>query len=53
MCVRRRGDADDSHLEVVTAELTTDEGWASAAAGCDEVHHVAMPMVSSPMIPLT
>ncbi len=41
----RRGDADDSRLEVVTAELTTDEGWAAAAAGCDEVHHVASPMV--------
>ena len=43
----RRGDADDSKLEVVTAELTADEGWAVAAAGCEEVHHLALPMVQS------
>jgi dihydroflavonol-4-reductase len=40
----RRGGADDSELEVVAAELTADEGWAAAAAGCEEVHHVASPM---------
>jgi nucleoside-diphosphate-sugar epimerase len=39
----RRGAADDSGLEVVTAGLTSDEGWAAAAAGCAEVHHVATP----------
>ena len=43
----RRGDADDSRLEAVTAELTAGEGWAAAAAGCEEVHHVASPMVAS------
>ena len=43
----RRGDADDSGLEVVTAELTADEGWAAAVAGCEEVHHVASPMIQS------
>jgi nucleoside-diphosphate-sugar epimerase len=43
----RRGDADDSRLEVVTAELTGDEGWAAAAAGCEEVYHVASPMIQS------
>jgi nucleoside-diphosphate-sugar epimerase len=43
----RRGDADDSGLEVVAAQLTADEGWAEAVAGCDEVHHVASPMVQS------
>jgi nucleoside-diphosphate-sugar epimerase len=43
----RRGDADDSRLEVVTAELTADDGWAAAMAGCEEVHHVALPMVQS------
>jgi nucleoside-diphosphate-sugar epimerase len=43
----RRGDADDSGLEVVTAELTADAGWAAAAAGCEEVHHAASPMVQS------
>jgi nucleoside-diphosphate-sugar epimerase len=41
----RRGDADDSRLEVVAAELTADEGWAAAVAGCQEVHHVASPMI--------
>jgi dihydroflavonol-4-reductase len=28
-------------LEVVVAELTADDGWALAVAGCEEVHHVA------------
>jgi nucleoside-diphosphate-sugar epimerase len=41
----RRGRADDSELEVVVAELTADDGWAGAVAGCEEVHHVASPMV--------
>ncbi|TLP51879.1 SDR family oxidoreductase [Microbispora triticiradicis] len=40
----RRGGADDAGLEVVAAELTTDDGWAAALAGCDEVHHVASPI---------
>jgi nucleoside-diphosphate-sugar epimerase len=39
-----RGGADDSGLEVVVAELTADEGWAAAVAGCAEVHHVASPI---------
>lgn len=43
----RRGGADESGLEVVTAELTADEGWAAAMAGCEEVHHVASPMIHS------
>jgi nucleoside-diphosphate-sugar epimerase len=43
----RRGGADDSGLEVVAAELTADAGWAGAAAGCEEVHHVASPMIQS------
>jgi dihydroflavonol-4-reductase len=43
----RRDDADDSRLEVVTAELTTDEGWAAAVADCEEVHHAAWPMIQS------
>jgi len=41
----RRGAADDSGLEVVAAELTADEGWAAAVAGCEEVHHTASPMI--------
>jgi nucleoside-diphosphate-sugar epimerase len=40
----RRGVADDSGLEVAAAELTADDGWA-AVAGCEEVHHVASPMI--------
>jgi nucleoside-diphosphate-sugar epimerase len=40
----RRGDADDSGLEVTVADLTGDEGWTAAAAGCEEVHHVASPI---------
>ncbi|WP_182881373.1 SDR family oxidoreductase [Microbispora sp. H10949] len=40
----RRGGADDAGLEIVAAELTTDDGWAAALAGCDEVHHVASPI---------
>jgi len=44
----RRGDADDSRLEVVpAAALTADEGWADAAAGCAEVYHTASPMIQS------
>ncbi|MFG1822472.1 NAD-dependent epimerase/dehydratase family protein [Microbispora bryophytorum] len=39
----RRGDADDTGLEIVAADLTADDGWAAAVAGCDEVHHVASP----------
>lgn len=41
----RRGGADDSGLEVVAAELTADEGWAAAVAGCEEIHHTAVPMI--------
>jgi nucleoside-diphosphate-sugar epimerase len=43
----RRADADDSVLEVVAADLTADPGWAVAAAGCEEVHHVASPMIQT------
>jgi nucleoside-diphosphate-sugar epimerase len=43
----RRGAADDSGLEVATAQLTVDEGWAAAVAGCEEVHHVASPILES------
>ncbi|HEY2181720.1 MAG TPA: aldehyde reductase [Solirubrobacteraceae bacterium] len=35
-------DARD-RLEVVAADLTNDDGWADAAAGCDYVLHVASP----------
>ena len=39
----RRGGADGGGLEVVAADLMSDDGWKAAAAGCDEVHHVATP----------
>ena len=41
----RRGGADDGDLDVVAADLTSDEGWRAAVTGCDEVHHVASPMI--------
>ena len=40
----RRGDADDAGLELVIADLTADDGWKAAMAGCEEVHHVASPI---------
>jgi dihydroflavonol-4-reductase len=40
----RRGQADDSGLEIVVADLTADEGWSAAAAGCEEVYLVATPI---------
>jgi nucleoside-diphosphate-sugar epimerase len=39
----RRGAADDAGLEVVAAELMSDDGWKAAVTGCDEVYHVATP----------
>ena len=48
----RRGDVDDAGLEVVPADLTADDGWAAATAGCEEVHHVASPIpVAQPKNP--
>ncbi|MGW7686599.1 NAD-dependent epimerase/dehydratase family protein [Kribbella sp. NPDC054772] len=40
----RRGGADDSGLEIVTADLLSDDGWPAAVAGCAEIHHVASPI---------
>lgn len=40
----RRGGADDAGLEIVTADLTTDDGWPAAVAGIEEIHHVASPI---------
>jgi nucleoside-diphosphate-sugar epimerase len=39
----RRAGADDDGLEFVIADLTSDDGWAVAAEGIEEVHHVATP----------
>jgi dihydroflavonol-4-reductase len=40
----RRGGADDAGVEVVTADLMSDDGWKAAMAGVDEVYHVASPI---------
>ena len=40
----RRGGADDADLELVVADLSADDGWKAALAGCEEVHHVASPI---------
>ncbi|WP_420032553.1 NAD-dependent epimerase/dehydratase family protein [Streptomyces sp. cg28] len=40
----RRGGADDAALQVVAADLMSDDGWPAAVAGCAEVHHVASPI---------
>jgi len=33
----------DGPLEVVVADLTADDGWAEAVAGCQYVLHLASP----------
>ena len=43
--VARAADPGD-RLEVVAADLTKDEGWPEAVAGCDYVLHVASPIPS-------
>lgn len=37
------GTQDDKRLEFVCADLTSDDGWSDAVAGCDNVLHVASP----------
>lgn len=34
-------------LEVVAADLSSDDGWAGAVAGCSVVHHVATPFLNT------
>jgi dihydroflavonol-4-reductase len=36
--------AGEAGLEVVTADLMSDDGWKAAMAGVDEVYHVASPI---------
>jgi nucleoside-diphosphate-sugar epimerase len=43
----RRGGADDTGLQLVEADLTSDGGWAAALDGVEEVHHVASPIPSA------
>src|SRR5271170_5799903 len=45
-CVRRGG-VNDTGLELVAADLASDEGWPAALAGVKEVHHVASPIPSA------
>jgi dihydroflavonol-4-reductase len=42
-----RGGADDTGLELVAADLTSDDGWPVALKGVEEVHHVASPIPSA------
>jgi nucleoside-diphosphate-sugar epimerase len=41
----RRGEADDAGLEVVAANLMSDDGWPAALDGCGDVYHTASPMI--------
>ena len=43
----RRGGVGDTGLELVAADLTSDDGWAAALGGVEEVHHVASPIPSA------
>jgi dihydroflavonol-4-reductase len=38
------GSTGDAGLEVVTADLMSDDGWKAAMAGVEEVYHVASPI---------
>ncbi len=42
--LRRLLAMDTTRLKVFVAELTTDAGWAEAAAGCSHVAHLASPL---------
>ena len=43
----RRGGVDDTGVELVAADLSSDEGWSAALEGVEEVHHVASPIPSA------
>ncbi len=43
----RRGGVDDTGLELVPADLSSDDGWSAALEGVEEVHHVASPIPSA------
>ena len=40
----RRGGVEDTGLELVPADLTSDDGWTEALDRVEEVHHVASPI---------
>jgi nucleoside-diphosphate-sugar epimerase len=39
----RLGGVDDAGLSLVAVDLTSDDGWAAAASGIEEVYHLATP----------
>jgi len=43
----RRGGVDDAGLELVAADLSSEDGWPAALDGVEEVHHVASPIPSA------
>src|SRR3984885_13402796 len=43
----RRGGVDDTSVELVAADLSSDDGWPAALEGVEEVHHVASPIPSA------
>ena len=43
----RRGGVDDTGIELVAADLSSDDGWPAALEGVEEVHHVASPIPSA------
>jgi len=43
----RRGGVEDAGLELVAADLSSDDGWPAALEGVEEVHHVASPIPSA------
>ena len=43
----RRGGVGDTGLELVAADLTSDDGWPAALKSVEEVHHVASPIPSA------
>jgi nucleoside-diphosphate-sugar epimerase len=43
----RRDGVEDTDLELVAADLTSDDGWPTALKGVEEVHHVASPIPST------
>ncbi|MGW3851680.1 SDR family oxidoreductase [Streptomyces fagopyri] len=44
--LRRGGAEAGDNLQVVRADLSSDDGWAEAAAGCDGVLHIASPTLT-------
>ena len=46
--VKEGGVDDTDRLAFAAADLTRDDGWADAAAGCDFVLHVASPFPARP-----